>query len=223
MAFFDGARLGNDRFAGWNAPSWSISAEWFAYLLFPAVAAGTLALPRRAALPLSFAMLLLAAFVFHLDGWAIEGAVVGPPALMRVASEFICGVLLYRAVRLDSAELSPGTRRRIGVRRSIRILLRRIRFGKRFCIDFLPRRYHRRRLRSGRGGTSCVRLSPGGLAWRNLLFDLPRALSDISAAAARSRTYLWVLTGELRRSSDRHVRRKRGRGGRRGFAVVLFG
>ena len=94
--------------AGWNAPSWSISAEWFAYLLFPAVAAGTLALPRRMALPLSFAMLLLAAFVFRLDGWAIEGAVVGPPALVRVASEFICGVLLYRAVRLDNAGLSPG-------------------------------------------------------------------------------------------------------------------
>jgi len=41
---------------GWNGPSWSISAEWFAYLMFPAISAVTLALPRHTAAPLAFAI-----------------------------------------------------------------------------------------------------------------------------------------------------------------------
>lgn len=92
--------------AGWNAPSWSISAEWFAYLLFPAVAAGTLALPRRAVLPLAFATLLIGALLFHYGEWHIKSAWFGPPVLIRVASEFIFGVLLYRVTRIDIAGLS---------------------------------------------------------------------------------------------------------------------
>src|SRR5262245_48711911 len=79
--------------AGWNSPSWSISAEWFAYLLFPGVAAAALALPRRAVLPLAFAALLSAALVFALCGWHLVLAWTGMPPLVRVASEFICGVL----------------------------------------------------------------------------------------------------------------------------------
>jgi len=98
---------GTTDIAGWNTPSWSISAEWFAYLLFPAVAAGALALPRRAALPLAFATLLIGAVLFDVYHWSIGAAWIGPPALLRVASEFICGVLLYRAVRIDRTGLSP--------------------------------------------------------------------------------------------------------------------
>jgi peptidoglycan/LPS O-acetylase OafA/YrhL len=97
---------GTTDIAGWNAPSWSISVEWFAYLPFPAVTAGTLALPRRAALPLAFATLLIGAVLFDVYRWSIEAAWIGPPALLRVASEFICGVLLYRAVRIDRTSLS---------------------------------------------------------------------------------------------------------------------
>jgi peptidoglycan/LPS O-acetylase OafA/YrhL len=89
--------------AGWNAPSWSISAEWFAYLLFPVLAIGALALPQRAALPLAFATLLIAAVLFTLRGWIIEWAWLGPPALLRVASEFCCGL----ASRSNRAGLSP--------------------------------------------------------------------------------------------------------------------
>jgi peptidoglycan/LPS O-acetylase OafA/YrhL len=81
--------------ANWNAPSWSISAEWFAYLLFPVVAAAALALPRFAALPLAAAVLLLAAIVYWLNGWWLKPAWVGAPALIRVEAEFICGLLLY--------------------------------------------------------------------------------------------------------------------------------
>jgi len=92
--------------AGWNSPSWSISAEWFAYLLFPGVAAAALALPRRAVVPLAFAALLGAALLFRLCGWHLVLAWTGMPPLVRVASEFICGVLLYRGIMIDSAGLS---------------------------------------------------------------------------------------------------------------------
>ena len=53
----------------WNYPSWSISSEWFAYLLFPFVAAGVLrrlTTPRRAGL---FALLAVAASVGVAVGW----------------------------------------------------------------------------------------------------------------------------------------------------------
>ncbi|MEX0842611.1 MAG: acyltransferase [Xanthobacteraceae bacterium] len=90
--------------ASWNAPSWSISAEWFAYLLFPAVAFGALALPRRTALPLAVVTIVLTAIVFDLAGWDVGAAWVGLPALARVGGEFTCGVFLYRAANLDGIQ-----------------------------------------------------------------------------------------------------------------------
>jgi peptidoglycan/LPS O-acetylase OafA/YrhL len=93
--------------AGWNAPSWSISAEWFAYLLFPAVAAIVLVLPRYTALPLAVAVLMVTAALFFFLHWEIEWAWLGPPALLRVASEFVCGVLIYRTTRIDFSHPSP--------------------------------------------------------------------------------------------------------------------
>lgn len=52
--------------AGWNHPSWSISAEWFAYLTFPAFAAAAWTLRRRPLLATAgaaaAALLLYAAF-----------------------------------------------------------------------------------------------------------------------------------------------------------------
>jgi peptidoglycan/LPS O-acetylase OafA/YrhL len=41
---------------GWNHPSWSISAEWFAYLLFPLFAWTTWRMRRRAGLALALAL-----------------------------------------------------------------------------------------------------------------------------------------------------------------------
>jgi peptidoglycan/LPS O-acetylase OafA/YrhL len=98
---------GTTDIAGWNSPSWSISAEWFAYLLFPAVAAGVLKLPRGAALPLAIVVLSFVAIVFYSLNWTIEWAWLGVPALLRVASEFVCGVLIYRIVRIDVVGLLP--------------------------------------------------------------------------------------------------------------------
>ncbi len=51
--------------AGWNHPSWSISAEWFAYLSFPAFALATLRLRGRPWLAIALALALL---------WGISGA-----------------------------------------------------------------------------------------------------------------------------------------------------
>ena len=45
--------------AGWNHPSWSISAEWFAYLSFPLFAWASLRLRRRPWLGLGLALVLL--------------------------------------------------------------------------------------------------------------------------------------------------------------------
>src|SRR5262249_17316768 len=92
---------------GWNAPSWSICLEWFAYLLFPAVAAGALALPRQAVLPLALTTMLIGMLLFHVGEWHIASAWIGMPALIRCTLEFICGVLLYRFLLIDRAGLAP--------------------------------------------------------------------------------------------------------------------
>src|SRR5215468_3623213 len=70
---------------GWNAPSWSISAEWFAYLLFP---------------------LLATALLFAVAGWRLN-TWVGAPALARVFGEFVCGAALCRAVALGNKLALP--------------------------------------------------------------------------------------------------------------------
>src|SRR5438128_957266 len=57
---------------GWNQPSWSISAEWFAYLLFPLLApALVLVRDRLTALLLAVAALAAMAAVFAITDWAL--------------------------------------------------------------------------------------------------------------------------------------------------------
>jgi peptidoglycan/LPS O-acetylase OafA/YrhL len=83
--------------ATWNMPSWSISAEWFAYLLFPLLVLLLPLVPRTPALLLAPLVLLASWALFAANGWTIRDAWVGWPALVRVESEFLCGALLYRA------------------------------------------------------------------------------------------------------------------------------
>ncbi len=85
----------------WNHPSWSISAEWAAYLAFPGFAAVTAALRRRPALALSAA--LCALFAVYAAFEALTGApltrattIWGP---LRIAAPFFYGCVLHLAWR----------------------------------------------------------------------------------------------------------------------------
>lgn len=73
----------------WNYPAWSISAEWFAYLLFP-LAATVVARARSAranaiGAGLSLAILLVAMLAYDLYN-----------PLLRVSGEFVAGMFLAR-------------------------------------------------------------------------------------------------------------------------------
>ncbi len=80
-----------------NAPSWSLSAEWAAYLLFPLILACVRRV-RSVFIALSLAAALLATLIALL---IYQGSptldVAGLPGMLRVGFEFPCGCLLYRA------------------------------------------------------------------------------------------------------------------------------
>jgi peptidoglycan/LPS O-acetylase OafA/YrhL len=85
---------------GWNAPSWSISAEWFAYLLFPLLAPALMLVQNRlTAFSIAIAALAVTAAIFSMADWSLN-TWVGAPALARVFGEFLCGAALCRAVAL---------------------------------------------------------------------------------------------------------------------------
>jgi peptidoglycan/LPS O-acetylase OafA/YrhL len=86
---------------GWNAPSWSISAEWFAYLLFPLLAPALMLVRERVtALLIAIAALAGTAAIFSIADWSLN-TWVGAPPLARVLGEFLCGAVLCRAVALS--------------------------------------------------------------------------------------------------------------------------
>lgn len=84
--------------AEWNGPSWSLSAEWFAYLGFPAFAWLGLKLRNRPGV-----LLVIAGAVFlalDLLYQAVFGKVVvhaeANMGVLRIVPEFLYGVALYR-------------------------------------------------------------------------------------------------------------------------------
>jgi len=83
--------------AGWNHPSWSISAEWFAYLTFPAFAWAALKLRERpwvaAGLALGFLTILYALFE-RLTGQLLTHATIAWGAL-RIVPCFAWGCATY--------------------------------------------------------------------------------------------------------------------------------
>lgn len=93
---------------GWNHPSWSISAEWFAYLAFPLFAAGFWPLRRRPRLAVGLAVLLLIGLNIgfeHLAGFPLTRATILWGAL-RIVPCFALGCsiwLLWRADLIRSA------------------------------------------------------------------------------------------------------------------------
>ncbi|MFO1015276.1 MAG: acyltransferase [Caulobacteraceae bacterium] len=80
----------------WNFPSWSISAEWFAYLCFPLAAVTVLGLQRW-----QWAPIAVAGVLFGLMFWAVEshGLPLGEVTrlgFIRIVPEFLMGAALYQ-------------------------------------------------------------------------------------------------------------------------------
>ncbi len=84
----------------WNGPSWSISAEWFVYLLFPLIC---LAIKRvRGFVPLllgSFAPLVIMVLILDSRDTAAPLNAFSDFALVRAACEFLAGCFLYNLYR----------------------------------------------------------------------------------------------------------------------------
>jgi peptidoglycan/LPS O-acetylase OafA/YrhL len=81
----------------WNAPAWSLSAEVFAYLLFPVI---TLFAHRFVGRrwPIVGAAACLGAMVAALTIRGADLREAGEPGMLRMLCEFTSGTLLYRAV-----------------------------------------------------------------------------------------------------------------------------
>jgi peptidoglycan/LPS O-acetylase OafA/YrhL len=92
--------------AGWNHPSWSISAEWFAYLTFPVFASATLVLRRWPGLAVAGALALLAGLYVGFERFAglpLTQATIAWGAL-RIVPCFALGCALYLAWRSGVAD-----------------------------------------------------------------------------------------------------------------------
>jgi peptidoglycan/LPS O-acetylase OafA/YrhL len=83
----------------WNAPAWTLSAEWFAYLSFPIFQTIT-RWPRTSLGPILLSGCCLAIFaaVVTVKGLSSPDA-TGTPGMVRMSCEFAAGCLLFTAVR----------------------------------------------------------------------------------------------------------------------------
>lgn len=91
----------------WNVPSWTVSAEWLCYLLFPLMAALLLRI-GDGVVALTLASAILGATKIALDatGHADFSASVSWGAL-RIGGEFVAGCLLWRAFAIGRFERAP--------------------------------------------------------------------------------------------------------------------
>jgi peptidoglycan/LPS O-acetylase OafA/YrhL len=85
----------------WNVPAWSVSAEWFAYLLFPAY----LLVTRRLKTP-AVALGFIAGCVVVLIGLcrSFSFTVSSPYGMLRIALEFPIGSAMYQLYRMNFGE-----------------------------------------------------------------------------------------------------------------------
>ena len=91
--------------AGWNHPSWSISAEWFAYLTFPAFAFAAVKLRTRPLVAVAAALTLIAVLypAFEaLSGSPLTRATIAWGAL-RIVPCFAYGCAIYLLWRSGAA------------------------------------------------------------------------------------------------------------------------
>ena len=89
----------------WNAPTWSVSAEWFAYLVFLGLAPLLLRLRSSISALVAACGILIAATAIL---WTVHGHLAHSHPLFRVTVEFACGATLCRAHQIG--ELFPRAR-----------------------------------------------------------------------------------------------------------------
>jgi peptidoglycan/LPS O-acetylase OafA/YrhL len=115
--------------AGWNHPSWSISAEWFAYLSFPLFAWVALRLRERpwlaCALALAFLAGLYAVFT-TLTGQLLTQATIAW-GVLRIVPCFAFGCALYLLWRADVVR--SRTRAMVGAVISGALMIVSVQFG----------------------------------------------------------------------------------------------
>lgn len=95
----------------WNGPSWSLSAEWFAYIAFPIYAWVGLRLSRRPLLLATLAGLLFMALdlFYQLRFGTILPHAENQLGILRIIPEFLYGVALYRL----GERITPSARQAI--------------------------------------------------------------------------------------------------------------
>ena len=99
----------------WNFPSWSVSAEWFCYLLFP-LAAVIGARLNRGAMMIGVLLLLLAVTVVYLTSFNLTmNQAIGWRALVRATTEFALGCLLRALQDRVRTEAWPWTAITVGI------------------------------------------------------------------------------------------------------------
>jgi peptidoglycan/LPS O-acetylase OafA/YrhL len=92
--------------AGWNHPSWSISAEWFAYLIFPLFAAAAVVMRRWPGVAVTGALALVSALYVSFErfaGFPLTQATFAWGAL-RIIPCFLLGCALFLAWRSGAAD-----------------------------------------------------------------------------------------------------------------------
>ncbi|MDN8693994.1 hypothetical protein Q0M89_14595, partial [Staphylococcus aureus] len=78
----------------WNGPAWSLSAEWFAYLAFPAYAALALRLRARPWVLIALAMLFFVALDAFYRAWfgRMLPRAEDSLGILRIIPEFLYGI-----------------------------------------------------------------------------------------------------------------------------------
>ena len=81
----------------WNGPAWSLSAEWFAYLAFPAYAALALRLRNRPWVIISLAVIAFVALdaVYRAQFGPVLPRAEDSMGILRIVPEFLYGIGLY--------------------------------------------------------------------------------------------------------------------------------
>lgn len=104
----------SERHAGtsWNGPSWSVSAEALAYLLFPLLALLVARLARISSARVLFALSLVSMAPLLLVMVSSDGYGSSYSWVLRILCEFVAGMLAYTAVA--AVRWTPGRRRAAG-------------------------------------------------------------------------------------------------------------